>query len=64
VLAAVDVGLLDPDLDPALHPRPGAVAVAARLDDPGRPVDVEPDPLLIEVEEDHADVGVLGDVAE
>jgi hypothetical protein len=64
VLAAVDVGLLDADLDPALHPGPGAVAVAARLEDAGGAVDVQADPLAVEVEEDHADVGVLEDVAE
>jgi hypothetical protein len=63
VLAAVDVGLLDPDLDPALDLRPLPVARTG-LDDPGGAVDVQADPLAVEVQEDHADVGVLQQVAE
>jgi hypothetical protein len=63
VLAAVDVGFLDADLDPAFHPWPHPVGLAG-LGDAGGAVDVQPDPLLVEVQEDHADVGVLQDVAE
>jgi hypothetical protein len=62
MLAAMNVGLLDADLDPAFHPRPHAVALAG-LDDPGRAVDVQADPLAVKVQEDQADVGVLQDVA-
>jgi hypothetical protein len=56
MLAAMDVGLLNADLDPAVHPRPHAVALAS-LDDPGRAVDVQADPLAIKVQEDQANMG-------
>jgi hypothetical protein len=63
MLAAMDIGLLDVDLDPAFHPRTLLVALVG-LDDAGGAVDMQADPFLVEVEKDHADVGVLGDVAE
>ena len=63
VLAAVDVGLLDVDLDPAFHPGPHPIGLAG-LGDAGGAVDMQADPFLVEVQEDHADVGVLQNVAE
>jgi len=73
VLAAVDVGLLDVDHDPALRPRsrhgvdaPTAVGGPERLvgDDPRRAVDVQADQVVHEVDHQEPDVAVLRDVAE
>src|SRR5688500_13101647 len=72
VLGAVDVGLLHGDHDPALCPasRDDVDAVVGvpgvevgRGHQLGRAVDVEPDEVAQEVDEQDPHVGVLGDVA-